>query len=54
MELPQGTLLAIGTSMKTRFTTQELQTKTISKGLGQELNISTNRFSRSVSMNNTN
>ena len=38
----------------TRFTTQEHQTKIISEGLGQELNISNNYFLLSVLMNGTN
>ena len=54
MELPQGTLLAISTPTKTRFTIQEHQTKTKSEGLGQELNIPNNRFYISVLMNGTN
>ena len=54
MKQPQDTLLAIGTATITRFTTQEHQTKTISEGLRQELNISNNGFSLSLLMNGRN
>ena len=50
MEQPQDTLLAIGTAT----ITQEHQTKTISEGLRQELNISNNGFSLSLLMNGRN